>query len=76
MAKAKQDRLAELHAKVAEKILSLLDDPETVVQGCTLAIKFLKDNNVLADPELNDALNQIENKMVEVSKLPFPTKVS
>lgn len=73
MAKASQDTLSELHAKVAEKILKLMDDEETVVQGLTLAIKFLKDNNVQADPDLNDAVSKIKEK-VDTARLPFPVK--
>lgn len=73
MSKASQDKLSELHGKVAEKIIKLLDDEETVVQGLTLAIKFLKDNNVQADPDLNAAVSKIQEK-VNTMNLPFPVK--
>lgn len=72
MPKASQDTLAELHAKVAEKILKMLEDEEKQAQGLVLAIKFLKDNNIQADPTLDDAVRRISEK-VNTSKLPFPT---
>ena len=75
MKKATQESLGALHAKVADKILSMLDDPEKEAQGLVLAIKFLKDNNIQADPAYNELLNQVEQR-VDATRLPFPTKVS
>lgn len=73
--KASQEKLAELHAKVAEKILNMLDDEEKQAQGLVLAIKFLKDNNIQADPDLDEAINRI-NEKVNTLKLPFPAKAN
>lgn len=74
MSKATQEKLGELHAKVAEKILNMLNDPEKESQGLVLAIKFLKDNNIQADPAYNEIMNKLEQR-VDVTRLPFPTKV-
>lgn len=74
MSKATQDTLGILHAKVAQKILKMLDDPEKESQGLVLAIKFLKDNSIQADPAYNEVLNQLERR-VDATRLPFPTKV-
>jgi hypothetical protein len=50
----------------------MLSDPEKEAQGLVLVIKFLKDNSIVADPDLNEALNKIAEK-VDVTKLPFST---
>ncbi len=52
----------------------MLDDPEKESQGLVLAIKFLKDNSIQADPAYNEVLNQMERR-VDATRLPFPTKV-
>jgi hypothetical protein len=75
MSKASQDKLAELHGKVAEKLLKMIESDEATPQDLAQAIKFLKDNNIQADLEFNETLQQLE-KRVDATKLPFPTKVS
>ena len=75
MSKATSDTLGSLHAKVAEKILKMLDNPDKEAQGLVLAIKFLKDNNIQADVEFNETMAQLERR-IDAVKLPFPTKVS
>lgn len=71
MSKATQDTLAMLHQRVAEKIMEKLDSEECTAQDIAQAIKFLKDNNVLADPDLNEAIMKLTDK-VDVMSLPFP----
>ena len=70
MAKAKQDKLAELHEAVAKKLLEKVKSEDASPQDLAVAIKFLKDNCIQADPELNDAVGELKEK-VDVSKLPF-----
>lgn len=73
MSKANQEMMAKIHEKLAKRILAKLDDPECTPQDFAQAIKFLKDNNVIADPELNADLQKI-NDRVNVQTLPFPVK--
>lgn len=71
MAKATEDRLAELHAKVAEKLMEMIESPEATPQDLAQAIKFLKDNSVTADIGFSKPLKELENK-VNARTLPFP----
>ena len=73
MSKADNNVLAKLHGLVAQKLLDRLNNEEWTAQDMAQAIKFLKDNAVMADPELNDAVNKLQEKILETSKLPFPT---
>jgi hypothetical protein len=73
MAKATQKTLAQLHDKVAKKLLKMIESEEATPQDLAQAIKFLKDNNVLADVELSTTLQQLEDR-VDISTLPFPIK--
>lgn len=72
MSKASNDTLAKLHELVAKKLTSLVKSDECTAQDLAQAIKFLKDNSVLADPELNDAVNRLQDE-IDHRKLPFPT---
>lgn len=71
MSKASQDVLAKLHQKVAERLLLLMDKDEITPQELAQVIKFLKDNNIQADPDLNEAVMQLVDK-VDATTLPFP----
>lgn len=71
MSKATQDTLALLHQKVAEKLLKLVEGAEVSPQELAQAIKFLKDNNIQADPDLNEAVMKLAEK-VDTALLPFP----
>ena len=71
MSKASQDKLAELHNKVADKLLAMIESDEATPQDLAQAIKFLKDNNIAADIEFSTDLQKLKEK-VEISKLPFP----
>jgi hypothetical protein len=72
--RANEEKLAELHAKVAESISKGLDDPEKELAYLGLALKFLKDNEIKADLEFNKTVKAIDSKVVDVKKLPFSTK--
>jgi hypothetical protein len=72
--RANEEKLAELHAKVADSISRGLDDPEKEVAYLGLALKFLKDNEIKADLQFNKSVAAIQDKVVDVKKLPFSTK--
>ena len=48
--KATMDELSDLHNKVAKSLKQNLDDPKVLA----LAVKFLKDNNVVTDIVTSD----------------------
>lgn len=72
--KANEDLLNKIHKKVADRILERLDSDEVDDSDLNLAIKFLKDNNIKADPSFNPTVAAIQNKAVDVKKLPFKTE--
>lgn len=62
--------LQALHKKVAAHLIKRLDVPEGeefMLDAATLgvAVKFLKDNNVSADPADKDDLDELRDKMAE-----------
>jgi ABC-type Zn uptake system ZnuABC Zn-binding protein ZnuA len=69
--KASEDTLAKLHAKVAEKLIKIIEGEEVTPQDLAQAIKFLKDNNIQADIGFSDALKTLKEK-VNTKTLPFP----
>jgi len=75
MAKAKNDVLNDLHAIVADVIKKKLASDDCTAQDIAQAIKFLKDNGVVADPEFSKDLQDISDKIVNIKNLPFPVKV-
>ena len=69
--KATMDELSDLHNKVAKTLKQNLDDPKVLA----LAVKFLKDNNVVTDIvtsndylTLTQSIKEIANKEHEVLK--------
>ncbi len=65
--------LQELHRKVAESLKTrieqdLSDNIPTDAATLGAAIKFLKDNNVTADPADADDLHALRDKLTEQSK--------
>lgn len=67
--KATMDELSDLHNKVAKTLKQNLDDPKVLA----LAVKFLKDNNVVTDIvtsndylTLTQSIKEIANKEHEV----------
>ncbi|MEX3785581.1 MULTISPECIES: hypothetical protein [Paraburkholderia] len=63
---ASTDKLAELHAMVADTFMELVKDPEL----CNAAIlgaatKFLKDNSITAVVEDNSTLTEMQKKIQE-----------
>ena len=69
--KATMDELSDLHNKVAKTLKQNLDDPKVLA----LAVKFLKDNNIVTDivpsadyMTLTKSIKEIANKEHEVLK--------
>ena len=69
--KATMDELSDLHNKVAKTLKQNLDDPKVLA----LAVKFLKDNNIVTDIVTSDdymtltkSIKEIANKEHEVLK--------
>lgn len=73
MTKATTEALQELHGVVAKSLKQRIDqdmEDNIPTDAATLgaAIKFLKDNNISADPADKDSLESIRTSMVEASK--------
>lgn len=67
---ASNDALKALHAKVAESLTNRIvqdmeDDVPTDAATLGAAIKFLKDNNISADPAEASDLTELRNKLKE-----------
>lgn len=76
MSKATVDVLAELHAKLAEKMKAKLESGEATAADFAAIAKFLKDNNIEADlRDPNSAAGQLAKKFSEEMSLPFPGEV-
>lgn len=75
--KGTEAKLSELHGLVADKITGMVKSAGNEdFKALELAMKFLKDNNIKADMEFNESLQDLESAMktkVNVSLLPFPT---
>lgn len=72
--KANEDLLNKIHRRIADKLLEKLESDEVADSDIALAIKFLKDNNIKADPEFNPSVAKLQNQTVDVKKLPFKTE--
>ena len=87
MAKASNSVLSQLHGKLAEIMLEALDgekftDPdtgeETVFKATNPALftaiaKFLKDNDIVAVPDTDDAVKSLKDKLAAKAKTPLPS---
>jgi hypothetical protein len=87
--RAGADKLGLLHEKLAEVMLDALDGEkitdeegnETVFKATNPALftaiaKFLKDNDIVAIPETDDAVKRLKDKLLANNKstLPLPSK--
>ena len=75
--KANQDALDVLHGQVTKVLTKQMRKKDPTPQEIAQAIKFLKDNNVVADIEFNKGLKDLgqvvdKNVKVDVNLLPFP----
>jgi len=69
--KANEDLLNQIHRKVADRILKDLENEECDNDTLNIAIRFLKDNNIKADPAFNPSVVKVLDRVVDVKKLPF-----
>jgi predicted type IV restriction endonuclease len=78
--KGTEDKLSDLHGLVTEKIIDMVKHSAlNDYKALEVALKFLKDNNIKADMEFNESLQELEQSIktkVNVSLLPFPTTAS
>jgi len=75
MSKATVDVLAELHAKLAEKMKAKLESGEATAADFAAIAKFLKDNGIEADlRNPNTPAGALAKAAAEMS-LPFPGEV-
>jgi hypothetical protein len=74
MSKANTDVMDKLHGLVAKKLIEKIESGEATAADYGVAIKFLKDNSVLADPSLNETLGKLQRAMEKQvpTVLPFP----
>ena len=71
--KADEDLLNTLHQLVAKDLIERIQSGEASVQELSAAIRFLKDNEVVADIEVNEGIKMLEGTVMEIKKLPFDT---
>lgn len=69
MSTATTEILAQIHAKLAQKMLAMLDDESCTAREWAVIVKFLKDNNIDAIPsdakDADDALSKLLAKATE-----------
>lgn len=61
--KATMDELSDLHNKVAKTLKQNLDDPKVLA----LAVKFLKDNNIVTDIVTSDAYLTLTQSIKQIA---------
>jgi len=71
--KADEDLLNTLHQLVAKDLIERIQSGEASVQELSAAIRFLKDNEVVADIEVNEGVKMLEGTVMEIKELPFDT---
>lgn len=69
--KANEDLMNTLHQLVAKSLIERVQDIECTPQELSAAIKFLKDNEVVADITQNKPLQQLAGTVTEIPELPF-----
>ena len=69
--KAGSNLLNSLHQMVAMDLANRIKSGEATIQEINAAIKFLKDNEITADPEFSRPLRQLEQEVAPVGELPF-----
>ena len=71
MSKSSEDQLAEIHDLVGKEIKGLLesDNPRDVREGISMAMKFLKDNNISATIDASPNLEHINSMLPDAEEL-------
>ena len=70
---ASSDALNALHNKIAQHFMAELGKTEVDIEVLKLVVKFLKDNEIKADPRYSMPLKQLQTAQVAV--LPFAVTV-
>lgn len=73
--KANEDQLNTLHQMIAKDLIRRIQSGEATIQDLNAAIKFLKDNDVVADIAVNANLPLLTGAVesaIKVEALPFP----
>ncbi|MAD98968.1 MAG: hypothetical protein Unbinned200contig1002_19 [Prokaryotic dsDNA virus sp.] len=71
MSKATEELLDQLHGLVAKDLIDKIKSGEATAQDLGAAIRFLKENNVQADPTENKNLGELYETVTAVEDLPF-----
>jgi len=77
--KASEDLMDILHGLTANTLIAKLKTGKASAQEINAAIKFLKDNNIQAEPSSSKVLQELQHAAkvaaanVPVEALPFPT---
>ena len=72
MGRATEELLAELHKVVATGLIAKLSSDEASAADMNAAIKFLKDNDITAEPEVGDSSSILSDDLEdEACGLPF-----
>ena len=62
MSRATEELLADLHGKVAKRLLEKIENETATPAEMALAVKMLKDNNITVVPETGSLLDDIADK--------------
>lgn len=77
--KASEDLMDILHGLTANTLIAKLKTGKASAQEINAAIKFLKDNNIQAEPSASKVLQELQREAksaaanIPVTALPFPT---
>lgn len=71
MTRASEDFLASIHCLVGEQITTLLtsENPRDVYNGIQFALKFLKDNNITAQLEASQPMQNVASMLPTAEEL-------
>ncbi|OUU19567.1 MAG: hypothetical protein CBC13_12225 [Planctomycetia bacterium TMED53] len=71
MTRASEDFLASIHSLVGEQITTLLtsENPRDVYNGIQFALKFLKDNNITAQLEASQPMQNVASMLPTAEEL-------
>jgi len=72
--KASEDLLNTLHQMIEKDLIDRIQSGEASIQEISAAIRFLKDNEVVADIEYNKPIKQLADAVTVVAELPFDTE--
>jgi hypothetical protein len=72
MSKANLDELNSLHGMVAKKLAAELDDPKML----SMAIKFLKDNDITADVLESESMMSLQESINKIAQESTKTSFS